>query len=206
MVDEPPFVRLLRVDEVAGHAHLARAGDTDALREEHGETPTRHHAHSGVRIGETRAIGGDEEVARERELETTRDRDTVDRADQQLRARRQRAARREPALVVAAAHVGEALARSGCRARPELLEVDTRTERRIGSGEDHHVDGVVGLARIDRLRQLPAHRAIQRVAGVGPIQRDRCHPIHDVDGHHLFAHGRFLTLTPGRRSRRRRGR
>ena len=186
MVHESPLVRLRRVDEVAGHAHLARSRDTDPLRQQHGEPPTRHHAHTRVGVGEPGAVGGDEEVARERELEPSGDRDTVDRADEQLRARRERAARREAPRRVAAAHVGEALAGGGRRARPELLQVDARAERGIGPGEDHDVDTVVALARVDRQRQLLAHGAVQRIAGLGSVQRDRRDPIRDLHQH--FAH------------------
>ena len=38
-------------------------------------------------------------------------------------------------------------------ARAELLEVDAGRERRIGAGEDHHVDGVIGFEFENRLRR-----------------------------------------------------
>ncbi len=155
---------------------LARA-DADALREQDREAPTGHDADARVGVGETGPIGGDEEVAVERDLEAPRHRDPVHRADQRLGVRQ---AARRGTRRARLRHTAEALALSHL-AGTELLEVDTRRERGIGAGEDHHVDVFVGIATRDRGGQLAPHVAVQRVALIGTVQRDDRDPVGDVD-------------------------
>ena len=133
------------------------AADADALREQHRETPTRHHADARVRVGEAGAVGRDQEVAVERDLEAAGDRDAVDRADERLRVRRQRAAERRAAVV---ARSPTSAKPSPCCTSPEpnSFRSTPARERGIGAGEDHHVDVVVGVAARDRGRQRLAHR------------------------------------------------
>jgi hypothetical protein len=133
-----------------------------------------------VRVGEPGAFGRDQEIAVERDLEATGNGDAVDRADERLGVRRERAAERQPAVVAPLPHVGEAFALLHLPGA-EFLQVDARAERRVGAGEDHHVDGVVGVALLDRGRQRLAHRAVERVARLGPVQRNDRDPVGDVD-------------------------
>ena len=129
-----------------------------------------------MRVGEPCEFRADEEVAVERDLEAARDRNAVDRADQRLDVRWKRTAERRAAV----ADRGEALTLLHLAAA-ELLQVDARTERRIAAGEDHHVDRVVVVATRDGGGQGAPHSSVQRVALVGPVQRDGGDPIGDVD-------------------------
>ncbi len=61
----------------------------------------------------------------------------------------------------------------GAPHRAELLQVDTCAKRRISSSEDHHVDVIVGIAPLDRGWKRLTHGAVQRVAGLGPVDRDQ---------------------------------
>ena len=92
VVDEADAQRLLRVDEVAGEAHLARAAHADRLDEQDRAAPARLQADAGVGVAEQRALGGDEEVAVERDLQAAGDRRPVDRPDQRDLQRRDRPA------------------------------------------------------------------------------------------------------------------
>ena len=127
-----------------------RASDADALREQHGQTPSRHHADARVRVGEARPIGRDEEVAVQRDLEPAGHGDAVDRADERLRVRRQRTAERQAAVAGAVAHVGRVRRPSLHLPDPNSFRSTPARERGIGAGEDHHVDVVVRIARVDR--------------------------------------------------------
>ena len=133
VVDEPDAQRLLRVDEVAREAHLARAAHADRLDEQDGAAPARLQPDARVGVAEQRALRRDEEVAVERDLEAAGDRRPVDRPDQREAQRRDRPAaarglgRRPPAAHDAAG-------------RAELLEVEPGAERGVGAGEDDRVD------------------------------------------------------------------
>ncbi len=52
-----------------GEHHLVRAGDADAARKALRQAPDWHEVPLGVRVGELRSVGGDDDVCREREFE-----------------------------------------------------------------------------------------------------------------------------------------
>jgi hypothetical protein len=90
-----------------------------------------------VSVAERGALGGNEEVAGERELETACNGGAVDRADDRLR-HRPKHGERTAMLVVAPAD--EVRARAA-----ELSEIQSGAERRVGAGENDHVDAVVSF-------------------------------------------------------------
>ena len=63
VVDEAPLEGLVGGEEVAGVAHLPGPPQADGLREQHGQTPTRHDADAAVGVTEAGPLGGHEEVA-----------------------------------------------------------------------------------------------------------------------------------------------
>ena len=68
---------------------------------------------------------------------------------------------------------------------PELAQVEAGAERGIGPGEDHDVDVGVGVGRRQRRAGLALQRDAQRVAGLGPVERDGADPVGGVDQHEL---------------------
>ena len=118
---------------------------------------------AGVRVGETGPIGRHEEIAVEREFEAAGDRGAVDRTDDRLADAGERTVRlrrrfgdASTATVVAA----------------ELLQVESRAERRIGAGDDDDPYVVSCVAFLHDAGQRAQHLARKRVAGFGTIQRD----------------------------------
>jgi hypothetical protein len=139
-----------------------------------------------VGVGEPGVLRRHEEVAGQRQLEPAGDRDAVDRADERL------AVRWERALLLLGQHQVGGVITPGT----QLLEVDPGREGGVGAGEDHHVDLGVGLEAGDGERQLALHLAVERVAGMGPVDRDGGDPVLDVDQHDIGvvgdgSHGRL---------------
>ncbi len=88
-----------------------------------------------MRVGELRALGGDQDVAVQGQFQATGDGHAVDGADH--RFRHGRPLRRQVGQFAGAATAADAAA--------QFLEIHARAERRVGAGENHHVDVVVGL-------------------------------------------------------------
>ena len=181
VVHEAPRERGLGVDEVAGGRHLLGPPDADRLWQQDGEAPARHDPDPRVGVGEPGSLGRHEVVARQRQLEAAGDGDAVDRADHR------RVQIRERAPVLRSACVRSAPV--SCRASPpgrQLLEVESGAERGVGAGEDDGRDVVApSSSRSDRGQRL-AQLAVQRVAGVGAVERDDGD--RTVDGHSTVSH------------------
>ena len=60
-----------------------------------------------------------------------------------------------------------------------------------GTGDDDGADIIVLVGRIERLDQLPLHRAVEGVELVGPVQRDGENLIVDLVLDGLIRHGVF---------------
>ena len=175
VVHQTPVEGGAGVDEVAGGAHLLRPPDADRLRERDGQAPTGHDADPCVGVGEACPLRRHQEVAGQRDLEPAGDRGPVDRTDDGLGMGWDR-------------RLGEGDGpRAGLALHPggEVGEVEPGAERGVLAGEDRRVDVVVGLA----LRQAGADRrdqlAVERVAALGPVERDGGDAVDDVDEHDL---------------------
>ena len=167
VIDQPELQCLLGEHEVAREAHLAGAAHADRLRQQHGQTPARHHAHPRVRVTELGELAGDQEVAVEGQLEAPGDGHPVDRADHRLAHRGERASHPVSVGASICTRGTEVAARAA-----QLLEIETGTERGIAAGEDHHVDLVARVGFAHPLRQQAQHLGGQRVASRRAVEGD----------------------------------
>ncbi len=172
------------------------ASHADRLLQQHREAPSGHHPDTGVGVAEARPLGCDEEVAVERDLESAGDRGPVDRADHRLVHVGERAARSR-AWFLTVVDVGRAQVAGR---RPELLQVEAGAEGRIGAGEDHDVDVVATVGLAHQLGQQAQHLRRQRVACLGPVQRDGGDPLRHLEQHGFDGHGRTSSSSGGRNS------
>ena len=180
----PHVSAVARVEEVPGRAELAGAPHADGLDEQDREPPARHDADPRVRVGETRPLGRNSRsqfsasskppvmhgplIAPMRSLVRG---GNGPRKSRTCRTRRGGTGRR--------AHRRRRRRRSG--GRRELLEVGAGAERGIRARQDHDVDAVVGVDLPIGAREPEAERAVDRVAGLGPVQRDRRDTLRHVD-------------------------
>jgi hypothetical protein len=134
-----------------GQAHGA------AVDEGHTPPPAEHPEH--------RVVGHHPQVAPERELEATGDGVPLDRGDHRLGEDAPRRSHRAVAIDRDPVHAGAA--RLGHR-----LEVGTGAERAARAREHHHREVGVALEPLARVDQRVRGRAIDRVAGLGPIDGD----------------------------------
>ena len=162
-----------------GVDHLARVrqpsapAGPDERGQPRGEAATRQDADPGVRVGEHRPLGGDQEVTAEGQFEPAGEGRPVDgRDDRRGHPRGLRDARFGPV----AREVGLAFER-------RLLEVDAGAEGRIGPGQHDGVDPrlCIGVqeGRVERADQL----AVQRVARLGPVHPEHPHGARVLDEH-----------------------
>ncbi len=148
------------------------AWGNNTLMPQPGSTPTR-----GVGVGERSPLAGHEEVALEGELEPTRDGGTVDGADHGLG----RAGPGTPGPIGGAGGEADGAARA---TGPELGEVEAGAEGGVCARQ--HDDGNLvvsidgGHGRTKGARQL----GVERVAAIGPIERDDGDAVGDVDEEH----------------------
>ena len=169
LVDEAKVARL-----VGGHVVGGEREPRDAAAPEHvdpagdgggGEEAVVHLAQA-----EARAVGGDDQVARERQLEPEAERVAVDGRDHDLRQRLDRLER-----LVAAADEPERVPRVLER---HPTEVGAGGERlRVAAGDDDRADAVVVVEAADRVAELVEKRRAARVQLVGPVQRDNRVPL-----------------------------
>ena len=145
---------------------------SSTVRPQPGITPTRACV-SAKRARSER----DEEVAVERDLEAAGHRDAVDRADQRLGVRRERAAERRRGRSPTSAKP------SPCCTSPEPNSFRSTPAENAGSAPVRIITSTSSSASHarDRGRQRRAHVAVQRVALLGPVERDDRDPIGDVD-------------------------
>ena len=162
-VDQPPVDGGRRVDRLPGEQHLQRALAADRARErDHRRRAEQTNLHAGR--GEARLVGGDRQVACGDELAAGGGGDPADLGDHGLGhavdGLHELAAGVEQPLVeahVAPDHLGEVVARR--ERRPRALD-DDRAHARIGAGGAQHADQL--------LHELEA----QRIALLGPVERD----------------------------------
>jgi hypothetical protein len=122
-----------------------------------------------VSVAERGALGGNEEVAGERELETACHGGTVDRSEDGLRHRPEHG---ERAAILVVAPANEVRRRAA-----ELAEIQSGAERRVGAGENDHVDAVIRFGVGERKGEGSLQFAAHRVAGVGAVESDSAHTI-----------------------------
>ena len=67
----------------------------------------------------------------------------------------------------------------GIRGR-RLAQVLAGAERGAGAGEDERADGAVPARRADRRQELALEGGVERVARLGPVERDRRHRVLDL--------------------------
>ena len=173
-----------RVDHLARHRQPSCHRQADDLGESRGHTAARQDTDAGVGVGEHRPLRGHEEVATERHLQPAGERRAVDRADDRR------------------AHLGDG---GDAALRSELLEVlqpvalrllqvDAGAERRIGPGQHHSPNGVVGVGLGQCGVDRPDQVAAQRIPGRGPVHRQQ--PDRAVVGHEdkRFGHDFFAEI------------
>jgi hypothetical protein len=128
----------------------------------------------------------DTHVALERERETDADRVPVDRGDDGLAhaPRGKRDARgTEPAPAAPAAAVT-----GGRERRAARREIGARAERGRRAGHDDGANRIVPVAPPIRVGQRGAHRGAERVALLGPVQRDRRDAAGDLEAQIVGGH------------------
>ena len=135
-------------------ADQPREPDRAAVDERYAPPPAEHAEH--------RVARGDAQVAPQRELEPARDRVALDRGDHGLRQQHPRRSHRAVALGLNA--VAAVVA--------DRLQVGAGAERAARAGEHRDVVRVVGVERAERVGELGRGRAIDRVAALGPVDRD----------------------------------
>ena len=158
-VDEPPRLRLLGGEALAGQRQLERLLIRNALRQSQQPTAGGDQATLDLGDAELGRTRGDHQVGRQHHLGAARQGVAFDGGDQRL-------ARRP---------LGEADAAAGNRhylSRGERLQIHPGTEIATGAGE--HRDREVGVVVefVDRVGQSLADRKVHRVARLGAIDGD----------------------------------
>ena len=129
-----------------------------------------------MRIGEDCSLRRNEEVAVQREFETARDGRPIDRTDDNGVGRIPRPSRggrvREPEISAG---------------RPELVQVESGAERRIGSGQHDHPDVVTAGGLVHYFWQQPDHGCVQGVATMRPVEGDESDAALNCKQHTLVA-------------------
>src|SRR5712692_6651011 len=170
LVDEPHGERLLRRVLAAEVPDLPRLLLAHEARQVARAVPGVHAAHPGARLAEDRVLRGDREVAEDVEDVPAADRKAVDHGDHRLWDVPDRAVER---LHV---HGPLDLGASGARrvaALTALLLVAARAECLVARArQHHHADGRVPARVRERLGQLGDGPRAERVAHLGPVDRD----------------------------------
>ena len=150
-------MRLLGLDGAAGEDQLQRPAHADDARQALGAAVDQRHAPAALEEAEGRALGGDPQVAPERQLEAAGEAPALDRGDRRLRG----------------GQAGEALGPGRVvDVEVDRLEVGAGAEGlAAGAGEDQDAGVVVGLELVEALAQRPRGRAVDRVAALGPVDR-----------------------------------
>ena len=154
-----------------------------------------------IRHGELRRRRSDDQVAREREAHPAPRGHAVDRHDHRLLGARQ--ARHRPV------QVGRQLLDEDADALGivgEVLDVAARAEGPTRAG-DHDAAHVAALVRLQRrVEEVPGQRDVQRIVGVGAVQRDGGHPVlhlvHDIVVRHCLSLSSAGLADPGGPQRR----
>ena len=202
-IDQPDPLRLARVDDVGGEHQLLRAREADAAREEVRAAGVGNQADPGEQLREAGPVGRHHEIARQGQV-TPRARcrsvDHGDRGGAEASQRHDRAVDRlDPRLPFRRRH----------RIVPHQLDVAARAEVLARAPDHHHPHARVIAESLQRGFEVMAHRHVQRVADLRPVQRDRGHAVRarGQDRPRPGGHGRLLprlsdSARPPRRSRR----
>ncbi len=177
------------VEDLTGRAHLESEAELDQLgrrdpvggeEDACGALPAHGggEEHAARRLGRDAELGkghpkagprvDQDQVAVGQHGEAQPDRHAVDRGEERDR---------DAADAVEQAH--EALA--GTRDRVaggdgrHFAQVLPRGERRSPTGQDDRTDRLVGVGGAQRLRDLDVHRRVERIAHLGPVERDQPH-------------------------------
>ena len=157
LVDEPDPLGLLRVDGPAGEDQLQRPPHADDQRQPLGPAVDQRHSPAALEQAEGRAGRRDPQVAPQRQLDPSREAPAVDGGDRRLRRRHPGRAHRPLGMV---------------DVEIERLQVGARAERvAAGSGEDEDARLDVGLEVAQALTQQLGRRRVDRVAALGPVDR-----------------------------------
>ena len=130
-------------------------------------------------------LDGDEQVAGQGDLEAARDREALHGRDERLARGALRDAR-EAAIVDVRA-----------LALDERTEIHARGEALAGAGEDADLEVVVGVQRVQRVRDALRDRLVHGVARVGPVERDDEDPVAPLGEDSLIAHAGSLRAPVG---------
>ena len=171
-------------DATAGEVQLLRAGDADELRQQPAAAVVAGQADVRERRRDERALRRNAQIARERDRHPGAGRRARQRGDRRLREVEQPQRQRLLAVLQLAHRVFERRPRSvgRCALPPPPMpgHVAAGTERAPGAGDHHAAHGGI---RLDGQQHLPQRRrqfVRQRVALVGPIQRDRRNAVFDL--------------------------
>ncbi len=173
-IHQPDLFSVRRLDHSRRHDQFLRARIADRPRKPGGAADVGHQADAHFRHSEARADRCDSRIACERQLEAEAADEAVQRADDRLLdtldpvQRRLRLRHEAPKAL----HVGTAaLAALRAGVIGERGEVDAGRERLSLAVNDNRANfGPIDL--IDRLGNRTEHRLVNRVALLGPIERD----------------------------------
>jgi len=160
------------VDELGGVTHASRATFPDEARQSDRETPARNHPDLGVGVGETRAIGGDEEVAGECDLESAGHGGSVDRADH----RHPRAGKSAP--------VARMFVRALFATAADIAQIEAGAERRIAAREHDGPHLGIGIDPRDLGGEGGREFGIECIASLGSVEGDDGDRAPPFDEHH----------------------
>ncbi len=161
-----PAARRPRLEVLPAEQDLLRPGEAEQLDEARQPAVGRHEADAALAEQDARARRADPPVAGEREREAGAGHRAVDRGDDRLLEPLERLD-----------EVGQAVRDVAVGARVVQLveagEVAAGAERAARAGEDDAADGGVGGRRVEGGRERVAQRRVDRVAPVGPVERER---------------------------------
>jgi ferredoxin len=168
-VGEADPVRLVSVDDLAGHDQLLGVAEPDHRGQPRATAHVRQQPDPHLHDPGHGVLGHRAEVARQGQLECPAERRAVDLADGRLRHLLEQVPPGEdrPAVV---AQPGRVL-----RQVAQVVQVHPRREHRPLAAQHHHAHLVVGGSRLDPGAQLADQLAAQRVALVGPVEDQVAH-------------------------------
>ena len=177
LADQADAYGLLRVDGIAGVEQLGGLGRADDRRQLPETADVADQPALDEQLGEHRLFRGDADVGVERQLHAPADRRAVHRRDHRLAALD--GGHRGRGRLEAHPHRRGGRGSGPGFADHQLLHVVAGAEGRVGAGDYHAARFRVGVGEAEAGLQLGVGAAVQRVAALGPVQRDAG----DVVGH-----------------------
>ena len=171
--DQPHRPGLGGVDDPAREGEIRRVARSDDRGQANGPAPGAEQAVFDARFGERRVPGGDPQVTGECEFDAAAPRGPVDARDDHPVAGRDGSCRPLAAF-------DERLGGLAVGQRRDGVQVGTGTERRPGAPEIDH--GRLGTR--DCVGQFVEASGGERVASVGPVERDDADVAVGLDGDH----------------------